>query len=112
MDPRLVAWHYMGRRLCLDLFCVSLDWFECTGDSLEAGFRWLRLLRLLRVTELDGIRTWIADRITSERLKTFLSIGKTAILLLSMSHVITCAWYSLGIIGELQQESNWLAKSG
>eukprot|EP00929_Paragymnodinium_shiwhaense_P013725 TRINITY_DN121576_c0_g1_i1.p1 TRINITY_DN121576_c0_g1~~TRINITY_DN121576_c0_g1_i1.p1 ORF type:complete len:1184 (-),score=252.01 TRINITY_DN121576_c0_g1_i1:60-3611(-) len=114
----------------IDLFVVSIDWFEAfsalglfadtkideAGQMLR-GVRTIRLLRgvrIIRVTKANRLITQtILDNMQSETSQHIAGILKMVSFVLMLMHLMACAWYGLGSYYRPDEgESTWVADAG
>lgn len=107
MQVQRVAIHYLKTWFTLDIMCIVCDWLPLFSEPrTQDGFRGmhvsrsltlLRVIRLARLSKAPELEAYISEHISSERFRLVASIAKIIALLLSIAHLIACAWYGLGI---------------
>jgi len=109
MVPSRIVIHYLRTWFCVDVVVVVPDWaftVASTGDGAGQSVRLLRILRLvrtvrlLRIFKLRRLLAGLDDRVDSEYTSILLSILKMITLLLSINHIIACAWFMVAFLTE------------
>ncbi|CAK9018115.1 Potassium voltage-gated channel subfamily H member 5 (Ether-a-go-go potassium channel 2) (rEAG2) (Voltage-gated potassium channel subunit Kv10.2) [Durusdinium trenchii] len=121
LRPRVLAKIYLKSWFPVDLALVALDvafiFLEVIGISgafrsvrVLRSMRMLRLLRLLRVAKLQREVSIIANRFVSAYYFMVLKVFAALLVMLSVNHMIACAWYAVGTNFRIDVESNWLKR--
>lgn len=105
-----IARRYLKNWLLFDIAVVFIDWVEVgmeedtdDGSTISANkaASMLVMFRLLRVVRLRKFRQLVKD-IRSESVNLLLTFVKIILVMLSVTHVIACVWYGIGLYGSYQ----------
>ncbi|CAE7689011.1 HCN4 [Symbiodinium necroappetens] len=103
MHRRSILWHYSRSWMMFDMFVLSLDYgyLLLSTDVLLLRFvRILRVIRLVRIVKLSKLNTIIEESAASagrQWVTLVVAITKTAIMMLTTAHFLTCAWFYIGL---------------
>lgn len=118
--------HYMTTWMPFDIVLVVTDWIVIAqhgqtkdnhskmariGKSLRI-VRTLRSLRLLRLVKMKRLMEQLKDRLVSDVSRTFLTVFSLICIIVSINHVIACAWYGIGDHHMLLGYPNWVERFG
>lgn len=113
MRLKLIVRHYVRTWFCLDFGIIFIDWLHTfmktqkTAAKMSKTLRVLRLLRmsrLLRMARAVRILDIVVDRTHSEKIMIMVDITKNLCIILTLIHVIACAWFAVG-----QGDGGWLS---
>jgi len=108
LRPHKIARHYLRSWFPLDALIVSVDWSTMwLGMNSSAAYmrlgktvsRFMRVLRLLRFLKMNSAMKELMERINSEYVLQLMSLLKTLIFIVIVSHYVACIWYGLGSAG-------------
>ncbi|CAK0845283.1 unnamed protein product, partial [Prorocentrum cordatum] len=128
MSPSLILRRYMRSWFLIDMATLVPDWIievidfgnsntpmtSCdtsvegaTAVKLLKNLRIMRLMRLTRIARLKKIWQMVKDRIYSLTVNIAVNILTMLLLLLVLSHFISCLWYTISDVSE--GDNRWLA---
>jgi len=125
VSPERIAKHYLCTFLLFDVFLISIDWVgvifddgeDSTGTSVSRFgrtvrfLRFIRTLRLLRLVKLKQLMETLQDLVSTEVVSIYFSISKSVSIILSLNHIIGCAWYALGDMDDADP-TGWVRSLG
>ncbi|CAE7656177.1 HCN4 [Symbiodinium sp. CCMP2456] len=103
MHRRSILWHYSRSWMMFDVFVLSLDYgylLLSTDVVLLRFVRILRVVRLVRIVKLSKLNTIIEESAASagrQWVTLVVAITKTAVMMLTTAHFLTCAWFYIGL---------------
>eukprot|EP00747_Dinoflagellata_sp_TGD_P100072 gnl/TRDRNA2_/TRDRNA2_167932_c0_seq3.p1 gnl/TRDRNA2_/TRDRNA2_167932_c0~~gnl/TRDRNA2_/TRDRNA2_167932_c0_seq3.p1 ORF type:complete len:643 (+),score=73.89 gnl/TRDRNA2_/TRDRNA2_167932_c0_seq3:246-1931(+) len=124
MQLSRIVKHYLRTWFLADILIVGIDWAMLVVDSgagrqgsnkgagiMRAGkslriLRILRTLRLLRLAKLRAVMQTIQDCIDSEYLSVVRNLIQLLLVIISINHLLACAWYGVGTHPPVG-ESSW-----
>jgi hypothetical protein len=120
MKPHLIAKRYLKSWFWIDLSVLVIEWLSVifvyaaqSSDVTSYGsllkiMKVARLIRLLRYMKMKKVLRKFDDLITTEYTTLILQIGKLAVFLLILSHVIACIFYYVGNASRRDHQLNWI----
>lgn len=118
MRPHKVFRAYATSWFPVDILVAMMDWVAMLilsnvidGFSLLRSIRILRLLRLFRMVRVVKVVSrfqHLGDYIVSEFVLTAVRVTTMVLVVLGLSHVIACAWYTLGV-KDSYDSATWVA---
>mmetsp|Transcript_35344 Transcript_35344/g.82594 ORF Transcript_35344/g.82594 Transcript_35344/m.82594 type:complete len:1032 (+) Transcript_35344:96-3191(+) len=121
MDQKDILRHYARTDLLLDVLLVLIDWTALALSPAEGShsnsslLRFSKLFRITKVLRLAHVWRLIEKSMQASELLNDSTVQTLAVRLLQVvlstvlfTHIMSCAWYSIGLNGRSDTEQRWL----
>mmetsp|Transcript_169491 Transcript_169491/g.538111 ORF Transcript_169491/g.538111 Transcript_169491/m.538111 type:complete len:248 (-) Transcript_169491:105-848(-) len=116
-DLALIRRRYLQTWFVPDLFLLSIDWWNSISLSSAASMRMLRMAKLgkimrlvvlLRAMRYLRMLQEMADYHLSNLARTLLSLSEVMMFALWLTHIMACAWFSVGQYSDSDTGLRWV----